>query len=235
MANDLIYSVAQKGSFADKASMRARRCMYETLAKRVDLGGMRTVLDVGVTADQGNIASNFFEKLYPYPERITALSDQDASWMENVWPGLTFIQGDALAMPFADNSFDLVFSSAVIEHVGGDENQGCFLHECFRVAKKHVFLTTPNRFHPVEFHTGLPFIHWLPKSMHRALLGMLGKSFFASEEHLNLLTANDLPRLLAAARINAAKSEILSVRFGGFVSNLLLLLTKDVEHDSGQV
>lgn len=231
MANDLIYSdVARKGSFADKASMQARRRMYETLTERISLDEMRTVLDIGVTADQSNIASNFFEKLYPYPERITALSDQDASWMENVWPGLTFIQGDALTMPFADNSFDLVFSSAVIEHVGGNDNQARFLQECFRVAKKHIFLTTPNRLYPVEFHTGLPFIHWLPKPAHRALLDMLGKSFFASEEHLNLLTANDLPRLLSAAGVNAAKSEILSVRFCGFISNLLLLLTKDAEH-----
>ena len=190
MANDLIYSdVAGKGSFADKASMRARRRMYETLAKRIALDEMRTILDVGVTADQSNIASNFFEKFYPHPERITALSDQDASWMETVWPGLAFIQGNVL--------------------------------------------TTPNRLYPVEFHTGLSFIHyWLPKSAHHALLNILGKSFFASEEHLNLLAANDLPGLHTAAGANAAKTEMQFVRFGGFVSNLLLL-TKDTEHDAG--
>jgi len=232
MANNLIYSNVTKGSFADRASMRARRRMYETLAGRIDLDGMRTVLDVGVTADQDHIASNFFEKLYPHPERITALSDQDASWMENVWPGLAFIQGDALAMPFADDSFDLVFSSAVIEHVGSDANRARFVRECFRVAKKHVFLTTPNRLYPMEFHTGLPFIHWLPKPVHRALLNMLGKSFFATEEHLNLLATSDLPRLLTMAGVNAAKPEIFSVRFAGFISNLLLLLTKNAEDDT---
>jgi len=35
------------------------------------------------------------------------------------------------------------------------------VHELARVAR-HVFVTTPNRFFPIEVHTLLPFAHWLP-------------------------------------------------------------------------
>jgi hypothetical protein len=35
------------------------------------------------------------------------------------------------------------------------------VHELCRVAAR-VFVTTPNRFFPLEVHTLLPFAHWLP-------------------------------------------------------------------------
>lgn len=50
---------------------------------------------------------------------------------------------DGLNFPFEDESFDMVYSSEVIEHVQDDKN---FLEECFRVTKKNgiFILTTPN-------------------------------------------------------------------------------------------
>ena len=58
--------------------------------------------------------------------------------------------------------FDLGFSNAVVEHVaGGRDGQRLFVHELCRVADR-VFVTTPNRFFPLEVHTLLPFAHWLP-------------------------------------------------------------------------
>jgi hypothetical protein len=38
------------------------------------------------------------------------------------------------------------------------------------VARKGVFVRTPSRGFPIEFHTVLPFIHWLPVSFYRKLL-----------------------------------------------------------------
>ena len=52
--------------------------------------------------------------------------------------------------------------------MGGEEEQRRFVAEALRVAPR-VFITTPNRAFPVEVHTRLPFVHWLPDSVsHRA-------------------------------------------------------------------
>jgi hypothetical protein len=56
-----------------------------------------------------------------------------------------------------------VHSNAVIEHVGGTERQAAFVREAVRVGGR-VFVTTPNRWFPVEDHTRLPFVHRLPEA-----------------------------------------------------------------------
>ena len=144
--------------------------------------------------------------------------------MEDEYKGLKFIQGTALEMPFENDSFDLVFSSAVIEHVGSNMNQSKFIKECYRIAKRFIFITTPNRFYPIELHTAIPIIHWFPKITHRKLLKIFGKKFFALEENLNLLTKNDLIRMCKENCINNFK--ILTESFLGFPSNLLLIIEK---------
>jgi len=48
-----------------------------------------------------------------------------------------FVQGDGLALPFADASFDLVLSHSVIEHVQSAEQ---YLHECSRVLRPRGLL-----------------------------------------------------------------------------------------------
>jgi hypothetical protein len=208
--------------------------MYRRLGMLVPLMQIKNVLDVGVTSDRKLASSHFFEDLYPYPERITALSNQEASWMQTHYKGLTFVQSSALSMPFVDNCFDLVFSNAVIEHVGSSENQRQFLGECIRVAKQFVFITTPNRYHPMEFHTVLPLIHFLPKKLHRVILNKMGMKFFAREENLNLLSKRDLLGLAQKAGGGGGSGGgyfLSAEHFLGFTSNLLLFVKKGVAFD----
>jgi ubiquinone/menaquinone biosynthesis C-methylase UbiE len=127
-------------------------------------------------------------------------------------------------MPFENNTFDLVFSSAVIEHVGSNINQSKFISECYRVAKKYIFITTPNRYYPIELHTAIPLIHWLPKNIHRKILKIIGKDFFAEEANLNLMAKNDLKKICNENGIK--KYKILTAYFLGFPSNLLLMIEK---------
>ena len=77
---------------------------------------------------------NFFEELYPWRERITALGLHDGSGFRRRYPEITYVQADGCALPFADHAFDIGFSNAVIEHVGDAGRQRLFVAEALRVS-----------------------------------------------------------------------------------------------------
>jgi hypothetical protein len=177
-----------------RISTFARNKMMNSFMEKFAPGADLSVLDVGVTCDTRS-DSNFFEKQYPFKSQITAIGLEDASFLEQEFPGLRYIRADGLALPFSDNEFDIAVSWAVIEHVGGFEKQEKFLKEIIRVSKRS-FITTPNRWYPIEFHTVIPFLHWLPPHIFRDILKMLGMNFYATEETLNLLDENALVKML---------------------------------------
>jgi SAM-dependent methyltransferase len=172
---------------ADEISRRSRRRKLALFMEEIAPTGETTVLDVGADelafGDDGGCATlNFFEEHYPWPERITALGLTPGERFRERYPATRYVQGDALALPFADGEFDVVFSNAVIEHVGGREQQRRFVEEALRVGRR-VFVTTPNRWFPVEVHTRLPLVHWLPDAAaHRAY--DLARKPWAKENHL---------------------------------------------------
>ncbi|HEX9301098.1 MAG TPA: methyltransferase domain-containing protein [Casimicrobiaceae bacterium] len=215
------YNVAAPGSFAVRIAGWQRRRMYASFVAATGVAGEDTILDVGVTSDQSYAASNYLEAWYPRKDRITAVGLDDAAFLERLYPGVRFIRADGRKLPFADRSFDVVHSSAVLEHIGGAANRRAYVGECARVARKAVFLTTPNRWFPVEFHTVLPFVHWLPKPTFRALMRRTGRAFFADERNLDLLSRRDLSDAVAA--IDAFEFGISSVALAGWPSNLLLV------------
>ena len=168
-------------------SLRSRRRKLRLFLDELQPTADTTVLDVG--ADElgfgegdGCATLNFFEELYPWPGRITALGLHEGAGFRSRYPHVRYVQGDALALPFADGEFDVVFSNAVLEHVGGREQQRRFVSEALRVGRR-VFLTTPNRRFPIEVHTRLPLVHWLPERAANAVYGALGKDA-AKELHL---------------------------------------------------
>ena len=126
---------------------------------------------------------NFFEERYPWPERITALGLHDGSGFRERYPGIRVRAGRRAArFHSTDGEFDIVFSNAVIEHVGGRERQRRFVSEALRVGRS-VFVTTPNRRFPLEVHTLLPLVHWLPTPRLRGRVRPLGKGW-AKDIHL---------------------------------------------------
>ncbi len=80
-------------------------------------------------------------------------------------PNIKSVVGDATNMSeFEENSFDLVFSNSVIEHLYTWENQQKMANEIRRVGKRH-FIQTPNRTFPIEAHYAIPFAQYLPQSL----------------------------------------------------------------------
>ena len=80
----------------------------------------------------------------------------------------TCVFADGRALPFADHSFDIVFSNSVIEHVGDGESQRQFAEEITRVGRAY-WVQTPNRRFPIEPHLLTPLLHFLPAALQRRI------------------------------------------------------------------
>ena len=154
---------------ADRISLRSRRRKFALFMETMAPTAETTVLDLGADdsgfGEEGGCATlNFFEQLYPWTGQITALGVTPGERFRESFPAARYVQGDALALPFEDGAFDVVFSNAVIEHVGGEDEQRRFVAEALRVGRR-AFITTPNRWFPLEVHTRLPLVHWLPDAL----------------------------------------------------------------------
>ena len=175
---------------ADAISMRSRRRKLALFLEVIRPDAATTVLDVGVdevslgeAGGQGGCTThNLLEERYPWPERLTALGLHDGARFRKRYPRIAYVQGDACALPFPDGSFDVVHSNAVIEHVGGRDRQEALVREALRVGRR-VFVTTPNRWFPIEVHTKLPLVHWLPASVAGKAYDLAGRSW-ARENYL---------------------------------------------------
>jgi SAM-dependent methyltransferase len=161
---------------ASQASLRSRERKLRLFLDLFHPGPETTVVDVGVTDSPFGDGStdNFFEALYPWPERVTGVGRTGLDRFTAAFPEVTAVRADGRELPFADRTFDLGFSNAVVEHVaGGREGQRRFVHELCRVAGR-VFVTTPNRYFPLEVHSLVPFAHWLPRRVRDPLLRARG-------------------------------------------------------------
>ena len=218
------YNLAAPQSLPIKIAAYQRRRMYDRFLSITAIQPNHTVLDLGVTSDQTYSHSNYLIQWYPHKNRITACGIDDAAFLELQFPGVKFVRANGKQLPFADAQFDYVHSSAVLEHVGSRSQQSAFLREAARVAAKGLFVTTPNRWFPIEFHTLLPAAHWFPPSTFRKICAATGREFFSHEENLNLLSASDLRHVALAAGL--ANPQVSSVSLAGWPSNLLLFVGK---------
>lgn len=197
-------------------AVRARQIMFERFMAFARPDAHSRVLDLGVTPDVSLRESNHFEQVYPYPEQLTAASIEPVEPLRARFPGIRLEQISPGRLPFADGEFDACFCSAVIEHVGDRASQTAFLAEIARVSGRFC-VTTPNRWFPVDFHTILPLLHWLPQAQHQAVLRAIGKEFWASTANLNLLSAHELRRMAPPG----VQVQLSSVRLFGMTSNLV--------------
>ena len=163
---------------AARVSARSRRRKLGLFLEAMRPNAETTVVDVGVS-DGGYGAdalgtANFFEALYPWPERIVAVSTQYLTVFQQAFPKVEAVRADGRALPFPDDSFDIGFSNAVVEHLPDLVSQRAFVAELCRVSRR-VFLTTPNRQFPLDTHTLVPLAHWLSDDRRDAVYRRLGR------------------------------------------------------------
>lgn len=171
-----------------------------------------TLLDVGVADKEYSPFDNYLEKKYPYPNKITALSIHPLNQFREKYPMICAFTYKGGKFPFREKQFDIVFSNAVIEHVGDFDKQLYFIKELNRVSQQFYF-TTPAKEFPIEVHTLYPFIHWLNKDIFNKTVSFLGKGW-AAGSYMNLLRKKDLLKLMTSLRI--AEYKIMTHRLGPF-------------------
>ncbi|MBP9854328.1 MAG: class I SAM-dependent methyltransferase [Candidatus Omnitrophica bacterium] len=78
--------------------------------------------------------------------------------------GYTFRQVEDVNLPFPNESFHVVISNQVIEHI---PPQDIHLKEIHRVLKKGgiAYIATPSKYALIEPHFKLPFLSWLPRPL----------------------------------------------------------------------
>jgi hypothetical protein len=156
-------------------SLRSRQRKFELFMKLMRPTPETTIVDVGVAdapfgAGEGHEATyNFLEAMHPWRTQITAVSVDELPRFSEAFPEIRAVRADGRNLPFENGEFDIAFSNAVVEHLGDRASQEAFAHELSRVGRR-VFVTTPNRLFPVDPHTLLPVVHWLPPQARRTFI-----------------------------------------------------------------
>ena len=211
-------------SVAQRISSFNRYRKWSLFLDRMRPGTQDRVLDIGYTDLEHRPTDNFLEKHYPHREMITALGvDQPVHFAER-YPDVATVCYDGERFPFADASFDIAWSNAVLEHVGTEdartERQTLFLSEIRRVSRR-AFITTPNRWFPLEIHTRTPLLHWLPKRTFDSYLN-LRRMHWAAGDYMTLLSEQDLRARLAGAGVE--HYELVKNRFGPFTADFVVII-----------
>ena len=216
---DTIYAINHY-NFFDKIVFKKRLEISNIINNIIKDLQIHDALDIGTTSDDKNASSNIVIKNIKNIDEFKCISDQIVNsdfFNKKIKKSITEEFSENELINF---SSDLVVSNATIEHVGNTLNQKKMLENVIKLTKKIFVITTPNKFYPIELHTKIPLIHWFPKSIYRKILKFLGLSFYANEENLNLLSINELKKMLDNYKI---EYEIRFIKLFFFKSNIIII------------
>ena len=201
-----------------------RKKIFKIFLEETNYSNKNSLLDIGTTPSLKK-EHNIILQQTSNNKNITCLSNLNCNVLKKKFPNIKkFIISDGKKTNLKKNNYDIVHSSATIEHIGKKQNQILFVKECLRLGKKYIFISTPNRYYPIDFHTKIPIIHWLPRKIHRNILRFFGLSFYSLEKNLNLLDKISLIKI--CKKLNIKKFKIIRYKFLFFTSNLILVIKK---------
>ena len=212
--------VEKHSSFTDKIILSNRKKIIDIVYHFLKNKNLFNILDIGSTNDE-NQSSNIIIKKLKFFKEFNSISNQKISndfFKKTLKKSITERLFHSEIKKFES---DVVISNATIEHVGSKKKQIKMCENIIKLSKKYFIIITPNRLHPLEFHTKIPLIHWMPKKIHRKILKFLGFNFLSKEENLNLLTKKDLIDIMK--ELKQSKCYFFHIRFLFFKSNIILI------------
>jgi SAM-dependent methyltransferase len=230
MADAIYYRDAGRFTLARRISAAARRATFCKFMEDFQPTASTTILDIGASDDEG-LETNMLEQLYPWRGSITAAGLGGGQEFCRRYPHTRYVQLEpGRPLPFNDKSFDIVFSNAVLEHVGGQIERVELIKESARVGRR-LFFIVPNRWFPIEHHTAIPFIHWNSRLFRRALRNG-PKAFWCDPRNMEFLSR----RMLVKQWPLPMRPEIIysGIWLGPFSSNLVVKCDVPVRVDASR-
>lgn len=206
----------------ERAQLFLKRLQPSATDKIIDLGGGK---------------GGYLAGILPYRANVT-IADVDPTMLQTAADtygfGTVRLDGSA-TFPIADQEYDVVFCSSVIEHITGPREdifdildskqftdsaraaQASFAAELRRIGKRY-FVQTPYKYFPVEPHSFLPFfIVWLPRRWQIKLLAFTGRHWIKHvQADFRLLTVKEMRQLFPDA-------EIVLERYCGLVKSIVAI------------
>lgn len=164
---------ARDSSVLDRVSRESKARKIEHVLKRYAPFPLRecVLLDVGSSA--GLIAAHLsplFKQVIGIDYDSLAVFSRESNLIRD---RVFMIHGDALFLPFKDESIDVIICTQVYEHVPNDR---LLFLEIYRVLRKRgiVYFSGPNWLFPIEPHYHIPILHWLPQKCSTLCLRVMG-------------------------------------------------------------
>ena len=164
-------SARQPHAVLDLPSRRFKGLKIERLLDLVSRTQPIRMLEVGTGS--GGIAHYFGT----HPTLRCEVDAVDVHDNRLITEGYRYHQVHDTQLPFADESFDVVLTNHVIEHVGNEHAQRAHLAELHRVLRPDGvgYLAVPNRWMLVEPHFKLAFLSWWPHAWRSPYLRAMRK------------------------------------------------------------
>lgn len=203
------------------ASRKARAARAELFLNNLRINAETKILDLG--SEDGTNIARIVKNSGVNPENIY-IADIKARLIERGNEKYGFnavLLRESGKLPFRDKSFDIVYCSSVIEHVTvskmdvwnlnvdfqtiAAQRQKEFADEIRRVGRQY-FVQTPARHFPIESHSWMPLVDFLPRRLMIPAL-RLANSFWIKKTipDFRLLNKAELQILFPEARILSEK------------------------------
>jgi len=163
----------------------------------------------GKILDVGCGTAEFLVKVASHCEVHGIEPDADFVKLARMRMKINGVEGEVIRavgehLPFKDNSFDIVTSFSVLEHV---QDPLKVIDEMLRVSKKFVYIHFPNYAYPYEPHYKIFWIPLIPKIIGKIYLRIRGRNASFLDD-INYITARKVMKYLAKKDVEVKNAVI---------------------------